>query len=427
MSKNFENKKVVLMGLGINEKGSGISSALFFLCRGANLLITDLGPEKDLKKQLKKLDKFRSAGRIEYVLGKHRKKDFRKADFIFKNPSVPKNSPYLKIARENKIPIINDWTVFFEERPDNLLVGITGTKGKSVIATLVYEILKAAGLPVVLCGNIGKSPLAILDKIKKETIVVAELSSWLLQEFKTVKKSPQIAVVTNLMPEHLDKYKSLREYYGDKENIFKFQKKNDWLVLNKDDREVRRFAKKAKAEVVWFSEKEGKYAAALAVAKLVGVSKKTIEKSLKKFKGVPHRLEFVAEKKGIKYINDSTATMPGATIYALNSLKRYKGKIILIAGGVDKKLDYKNFVREAKKSVKAMILLPGTATDKILKENTRNLAIYAAGNMKEAVAKANSLAERGDVVLLSPAAASFGLFKNEFDRGSKFIKEVKKS
>jgi len=414
------------MGLGSYGEGSGISAALFFARRGANLLVTDLRKEEDLKKQLKKLEKFSSAGKIECVFGRHRKKDFERADFVFKNPGVPKSSPYLKIARKNKIPIINDWTVFFAERPGNLLVGITGTKGKSVTATLVHEILKNAGKDVVLCGNIGKSPLALLGKIKKDTIVVAELSSWLLQEFKTIKKSPQIAVVTNLMPEHLDKYKSLREYYGDKENVFKFQKEGDWLILNSNDTESKKIAPKAKAKIIWFSGKKGKYSAALAVAKLLGVSKRTIEKTLKSFKGVPHRLELVGEKGGVKYINDSAATMPKATIYALNSLKRYKGKIILIAGGVDKKLDYKNFVREAKKSAKAMILLPGTATDKILKENVRNLAIYEASGMKDAVAEANRLAKKGDVILLSPGAASFNIFRNEFDRGSRFIKEVKK-
>jgi len=434
------------MGLGSYGDGSGISAALFFARRGANLLITDLRKEKELEKQLKKLDKFYSLGQIEYVLDKHRKKDFEKADLVFKNPGVPKSSPYLKIARENKIPIINDWTIFFEERPNNLLIGITGTKGKSTTATLIYEILKNVDKDVVLCGNIGKSPLAILNKIKpaepacpvgrrdKEgTIVVAELSSWLLREFKTIRKpacrigrSPQIAVVTNLMPEHLDKYKSLREYYGDKENIFKFQKKDDWLILNKDDAEVKKFAKKAKAKIIWFSEKEGRYAAAVAVARLLGIPEKTIEQTLKNFKGVSHRLELVCEKRGVKYINDSAATMPEATIYALSSLEQHKGKIILIAGGVDKKLDYKSFVKEAKKSVKAMILLPGTATDKILKENTRNLATHMASDMKDAVAQAKSLARKGDVVLLSPGAASFNMFKNEFDRGNQFVKEVKK-
>ncbi len=411
------------MGLGINENGSGISGALFFAGRGAKLLITDLRKEGELKRQLGKLDKFKN---VEYVLGGHRKRDFKKADFIFKNPGVPKNSLYLKTARENKIPTINDWTTFFEERPDTFLVGITGTKGKSATVSLIYEILKSVGRDAVLCGNIGQSPLAILNKIKKNTVVVAELSSWLLQEFKSIKKSPQIAVVTNLMPDHLDRYKNLREYYKDKENIFRFQKKDGRLILNRDDKELKKFAKKAKAKIIWFSERGGKYGAAIAVAKLLSIPKKIIENTIKNFNGVPHRLEFVGEKRGVKYINDSAATTPDASVYALDSLKKHKGKIILIAGGTDKKLDYKNFAEAISKNAKALILFPGTATDKILKEKI--IVRHSVSNtMKDAVVKAKSLAKRGDVVLLSPASASFGLFKNEFDRGDKFVKEVKKS
>ena len=413
------------MGLGNYEKGSGISAALFFARREAKLLVTDLKKRGNLEKQLKKLEKFKSPGRIEYVLGRHRKNDFEKADFVFKNPGVPKDSPYLKIAGENKIPVINDWTVFFEERPDNLVVGITGTKGKSTTAALVCEMLKNAGRDAVLCGNTGQSPLAVLNKIKKDTIVVAELSSWLLQEFKTIKKSPRIAVVTNLMPDHLDKYKNLREYYKDKENIFKFQKKGDFLVLNKDDKESKKFAEKTKAKIIWFSGKRNKYGAAIAVAELSGIPKKIVGNTIKNFKGVPHRLEFAGEKRGVKYINDSAATMPDAAVYALDSLKKYKGKIILIAGGMDKKLDYKKFAGAINKNTKALILFPGAATDKI-KENVHDSVMHMARDMKDAVAKAKSLAKRGDIVLLSPGAASFGLFANEFDRGNKFIREVEK-
>ena len=306
-----------------------------------------------------------------------------------------------------------------------MLVGITGTKGKSFTAALVHEMAINAGADAVLCGNIGRSPLAVLDKIKKGTIVVAELSSWLLQEFKAARKSPRIAVVTNLMPDHLDKYGNLREYYEDKENIFRFQESGDFLVLNKDDKESKRFAEKAKAKIIWFSGKKGRCAAAIAAADVLGIPRKIIGKTLKNFKGVPHRLELVGEKRGVKYINDSAATTPEAAVFALDSLKRHEGKIILIAGGTDKKLDYEKFARAARKSAKALILLPGSATDKILRENVGGLAPVAARGMGEAVAEAEKLAEEGDVVLLSPGAASFGLFKNEFDRGGRFRAAVK--
>ncbi len=164
---DFKNKKIVLMGLGNYEDGSGISAALFFAKEGAKLLITDLKTKKDLENQIKRLKKFHN---IKYILGKHKTQDFKSADYIFKNPGVPKDSPYLKIAKKNKIPIINDWTVFFDRRPANLLIGITGSKGKSTATALIYRILKTAKKDVVLCGNIGQSPIAILNKIKKNTI-----------------------------------------------------------------------------------------------------------------------------------------------------------------------------------------------------------------------------------------------------------------
>ena len=422
------------MGLGSYEEGSGISAALFFAKEGAGLLITDLKTKEGLRSQLKRLRKFRN---IKYVIGKHRKEDFsakggsasggKNADFIFKNPGVPKNSPYLQIARKNKIPIINDWTIFFDKRPNNLLIGVTGSKGKSTATALIYRILKTAKKDVVLCGNIGQSPLAVLNKINKKTIVVAELSSWLLQEFENIRKSPQIAVITNLMPDHLDKYKNIREYYKDKENIFKFQKPGNYLILNRNDKNLRKLTKKAKSRVIWY-DGDPKNAAS-SVTKILGIPKKIIDKTLKNFKGLPGRLELIAEKNGIKYYNDTTATMPDATIYALKSLKQYKGKIILIGGGMDKKLDYKNLAKEIQKFVKVLILFNGSASEKIMKElkivNCKLKIENNVSSMKEAVKIASKFSSKNDIILLSPGAASFNMFKNEFDRGGQFNKFVK--
>lgn len=422
----YKNKKVVIMGLGIYEEGSGISGALYFANEGANVLITDLRPESILEDQISKLKKFKN---VKYVLGEHREADFEEADYIFKNPGVPKNSPYLEIANKNKIPIINDWTIYFEERPKNLLVGITGTKGKSTVTTLTYEILKNAKKDAVLCGNIGSSPLSLLDKINDDTIVVAELSSWLLQEFKTIRKSPQISVVTNLKSDHLDKYKSLDEYHRDKENIFKFQNKDDYLIINKDDRKLRKVSKKAKSKIIPVSGGDSN-AISVEISNLLKVPKSVAKKTIKNFKGARGRLELVLEKDGTKYYNDTTATMPDATEYALNSLKPSKGKAVLIAGGSDKELDYRSFAKTVNKKAGALILFPGTATSKILEEIGKlkgdHLIPFMANNMKEAVAKAKSLAFPSDIILLSPGAASFGMFKNEFDRGTQFLKEIKK-
>ncbi len=426
---DFKNKKVVIFGLGIYEKGSGISAALFFAKKGANLTITDLKTKKELQCQLKRLKNFRN---IKYVLGRHQKKDFKNADFIFKNPSVPKDSPYLKIARQNKIPIINDWTIFFEKKPNNLLIGVTATKGKSTTTALIYEILKAAKKDAVLCGNIGQSPLAILNKIKKNTMVVAELSSWLLQEFKN---SPQIAVITNLMPDHLDKYKNEHDYYKDKANIFKFQSKNDYLILNKNDSNLKKLAHRslgeggAKAKKIWFAGRPEE--AAATIAKILHIPSALIEKTIKNFKGISGRLELIREESGVKYYNDTTATTPDATIYALHQLGKTcperSRRIILIAGGMDKKLNYKNLAKEIPKYCKTLILFEGTASNKIIKElRIKNYELrIIISSMKKAVKIALEFAEKGDIILLSPASASFNMFKNEFDRGSQFVKIVK--
>ena len=422
---DYRGKKVVIMGLGIYAEGSGISATLYFANKGADVLVTDLKKEIDLRDQISKLKKSQN---IEYVLGGHRESDFEGVDYIFKNPSVPKNSPYLKMARKNKIPIINDWTIYFEEKPDNLLVGITGTKGKSTVTALTYEILKNAKKNVVVCGNMGVSPLFLLDKINENTVVVAELSSWLLQEFETIKKSPQISVITNLKSDHLDKYKSLDEYHRDKENIFRFQNEGDHLIINEGDQKLKRVSRKAKSKIIPVSGGDSN-AFSVEISKLLKVPQSVVRKTVKNFKGARGRLEFVLEKDGVKYYNDTTATMPDATEYTLNSLKSKKGKIILIAGGTDKELDYKKFVKIVNKKVGALILFPGTATSKILEEmgniKTEHLIPFMANSMKEAVTKAKTLAFSGDIVLLSPGAASFGMFKNEFDRGDQFVDLVK--
>ncbi|MCR4284220.1 MAG: UDP-N-acetylmuramoyl-L-alanine--D-glutamate ligase [Parcubacteria group bacterium] len=458
MENKFKNKRVVVMGLGGYGDGSGISAALFFARVGARVLVTDLKKEEDLRHQIKKLNKFKN---IQYFFGGHREKDFQRADLIFQNPSVPDSSVYLKIARENNIPIINDWSLFLDNN-DNFLIGVTGSKGKSTTTSLVYEFIKKKN-KAILCGNIGVSPLKYMDKIKKEDVVVAEFSSWLLRGLLPAKKSPNIAVITNLKSDHLDKYKSLEDYHNDKKIIFKFQGPQDFLILNKDDKESKKAGKGIKSRIFWFSKKhfngkdgifiegrdivfkvDGKeekvvkisdiqvpgdhnlenVLAGVCAAKIFGVKNSDIRMVLRDFKGVKDRLELVREIKGIKYYNDTTATNPDGAVSALKAFKEKKKRIILIAGGVDKNLDYKEFAKTIKKEVKELIIFPGTATDKLLKEiNVHHSVVH---KMKEAVRLARSLSKKGDIVLLSPGAASFGLFKNEFDRGKQFVREVRK-
>jgi len=448
---NFRNKKVTVMGLGI--VGGGVGTVKFLTRIGAKVLVTDLKTKKDLESSLKKIKRLP----VKLILGRHRAKDFIDTDLIIKNPAVPDNSPYLKIAKKNGVPVETDVGIFFElcSAP---IIGVTGTKGKSTVVTLIYHFLKSKYPNVILAGNIGTSPLGSLKKINKNSKVVLELSSWQLEGLKSHKKNPQVALITNIYPDHLNRYKNLKEYINSKKIIFLFQKPKDILFLNYDDKILRKFSKLAKSKFYFFSRKKipkdlkmiiknlklagehniSNILAAFSVAKLYKVPSKSIKKILKKFRGLPWRQEFIREIKDVKYFNDTTATMPEATTAAIKtfSQKFPKSKIILIAGGEDKKLNYKNLTKEILKKVKHLILFSGTASDKIKKEllaeksssQTRPLLTITANInlMEKAVEKASELARRGDIVLLSPATASFNLFKNEFDRGEQFNKALRK-
>ena len=449
--------------MGLHGGGAGV--AKFFAKQGAKVLVTDLKTKDQLAKSIQKLKGLK----IEFVLGHHRAQDFENADLIIKNPAVPANSFFLTIARDSKVKIATDIDIFFELcKPP--IVGVTGTKGKSTVATLIYEILKKKYKDTILAGNIGISPLEFLDKIKKRSYVVLELSSF---ELEDIKKSPSIAVITTIFPDHLDRYADFKEYVKSKENIFLFQRKSDYLLLNYDNLDVRNYAKDAPSKVYYFSKSDASkelnsskmfgcfvkdglvfndkeetpileiseaklkgehnisnILAAASVAKLLRIPDKVIQRTVRNFKGVPSRQEFVAEINGVKYFNDTTATMPEATIAAIKTFKENypKARLILIAGGQNKNLNYKELAGVIIKNIQEFVLLPGTASDLIKKEmEPRNskINISLVKSMAAAVRQAAAAAKPGDIVLFSPGAASFNLFKNEFDRGEQFIKAVK--
>lgn len=470
---DFKNKKITVMGLGLH--GGGVGVAKFLVNAGAKVTVTDLRSSEELKESIDALKGLP----IKFILGQHRSEDFSRADMIIKNPGVPNNSRSLQIAKENKVPIETDVGIFFEFSPAPI-IGITGTRGKSTTSVLIFSILKACKKDVVLAGNIRISVLGELPKVKKQGLAVLELSSWQLEGLEKHQTSPHVALVTNIMRDHMNRYKTEDDYINAKKNIFKFQNKNDNLVLNYDDEVVRSFSKESKAKVYFYSAKwseenreqfgkEGEIGAwvkdeeivfgesqekilnikgiklkgehniynvlaAVTIAKINNAPNKIIQKVVSEFTGLPGRLQLIKEITGVKYINDTTSTIPDATIVAL---KTFSDKdIILIAGGTDKNSNYQelaDFVTKSNK-IKKIVLLPGTATDKILKElNVRDygvrrdggqVKVTEVGSMEEAVNAAHSVSEDGDIVLLSPGAASFGLFKNEFDRGDRFDKCV---
>ena len=485
------------MGLGLH--GGGVGAAEFFTRAGAKVTATDLRTKRQLKESIEKLRGLK----IKYVLGKHREEDFKNADLIIRNPAVPDNSPYLKIAKEHNVPIDIDIGIFFEaclrKNMDSTsspqVIGITGTRGKSTTATLIYEFLKAKYKNVILAGNIRKSVLSVIpaqagiydvdsrlrgnDKKegrndKKEgrndkkgnkyekSFIVLELSSWQLEGLAKHKKSPHIAVITTIQPDHLNRYKGMGDYIKAKKLIFKFQNKNDILFLSEDDKIVKGFGKGAKAKLIFYGANEAKkyetnllgghnlanIAGAVKVAKYFGVTEKSIRSVLERFRGLEGRLQEVAEVKGIKFINDTCATTPDAAIAAINAvIKNHKlktNKLILIAGGADKNLDFSELAKVIVKKAKAVILLKGTATKRLQQaivcagaqkphpnpplgkgREKRGVVIVTADSMLKAVKMAYNIVKKEDVVLLSPACASFGMFRHEFERGQKFNEAVK--
>ncbi len=421
---NFKNKKILIMGLGLH--GGGVSSAKFFASQKAIVTVTDLRDKKYLKNSLEKLKKFK----IKYILGKHQEKDFLNNDLIIKNPGVPNDSFYLKIAQKNKIPIETDINIFFK-LAKGYIIGVTGTKGKTTVCHLIYHILKKKN--VFLGGNLGTSPLEFVSKLNSKSLTILELSSFALEN---TEYSPNLAIITNIYPDHLNRYKNMKDYIEAKKRIFKFQEKNDILILNYDTPCLKKipalFFSENNKKVDCYSQNneifyQGKRVCqtsllnalpAVLTAKLLKVSSKKIQQKINTFKGVAHRQELITEKEGIKYINDTASTMPHSTIKAI---KRFSPNLILIAGGENKGLKYQEMAQEIKKNVKYLILLKGSATNE-LKKYLKNYFIFS--NMKEAVKKAKKLAQKGDIILLSPGAASFNLFKNEFDRGGQFKKEI---
>lgn len=454
----FKGKKITIMGLGLLGRGIGVTK--FLAECGADLIVTDLKTEEQLASSLKQLTKFKnpSKGRagIKFVLGEHRLEDFKNRDLIIKAAGVPLDSPFVAEARKNNIPVEMDASLFAKlaEPVGVKVIGVTGTRGKSTTTHLIYEILKKnfGEKKVFLGGNVrGLATLPLLKKVKKGDFVVMELDSWQLQGFGDSKISPNISVFTNLMVDHQNYYGSatlttsqnpMDLYFADKANIFLNQKEGDVLICGKEvlgliRKKFKKFAGRAIVPDVnvvpksWKIKLIGEHnklniAYAVTVARSLDVSEKVIKQEVENYVGVPGRLEFLRELKGVKYYNDTTATTPDGVMAALRAFEKYSGKIILLGGGRDKELDYKKYAPVVKKSVKALALFAGTGSDKIIKALGKvNFPLQVFDNMKEAFAWSNSFAKKGDIVLLSPGAASFGVFKNEFDRGDQFVKMVK--
>lgn len=464
IKKYFGGKKITVMGLGL--LGRGVGDVIFLARAGANLTVTDIKTKEQLAEALKEIRAKLGDSlyrKINFVLGRHRLKDFQKCDYVLKAGGVPIDSPYIAEAKKHKIPVKMDesWLV---ELADIFVVGITGTKGKSTVTNLIYKILVEAAKAtkskqkVYLGGNVkGVATLPLLEKVKTGDIVVMELDAWRLQGFGDAGISPEISVFTNFMVDHQNYYGStsfavdndpMDLYFADKANIFTSQKKDHLLIAGTDVvKIIKKKFKKINSTIItpdvsiipknWKIKVLGEHnrfniACAIYVAYALNVPMKTIRKAVEEFTGLPGRLEFIREKGGIKFYNDTNATTPDSVIKSLraltSSLKSKKSGIVLLGGGADKKLDYTDYIKELKKSpIKALILFKGAATDKILSllPGEPGFPVFVTENMPLAMGLAVSYAEKGDIVLLSPGASSFGVFINEYDRGEQFNKIVK--
>ncbi|MBU1322532.1 UDP-N-acetylmuramoyl-L-alanine--D-glutamate ligase [Patescibacteria group bacterium] len=359
-------------------------------------------------------------------------------DIVFRSPGFWRLSLMLKKAAAAGVMITSATKLFFNLCPCPI-IGVTGTKGKGTTASLITRILTKSGQSVYLAGNIGKPMLQLLSKLKVTDLVCLELSSFQLQD---LTKSPHIAVVLNITSEHLDVHQTTAEYRQAKANILKHQTSSDHAIINSDYQTTKSMTALTKAKVSFFSRHDlsldhrriqlrGEHnleniAAAIAVAKLVGVNNKIIMPAVYSFKGLEHRLELVREVKGVKYYNDSFSTTPETAIAAIKSFKEPE---ILILGGSDKGSDYTKLGQtiSSRRNLKAIILIGKMGP--VIRRSIHNFSgqiIFNGKTMIQIIKQAKLLAKSGDVVVLSPACASFDMFLNYKDRGNQFKAYVKK-
>jgi UDP-N-acetylmuramoylalanine--D-glutamate ligase len=429
----FKGKKITIMGLGL--LGRGVGDAKFLAELGAELIVTDLKSEAELAPSLRLLKDFPN---ITYRLGGHDLADFRERDYVLKAAGIPLNSAYIAEARKNGIPIKMSAS-WFAELAKIPVVGVTGTRGKSTVTHMLHAIMKEAGMDVILGGNIrGVSTLALLPEVKADSIALMELDSWQCQGFGEAGISPEVAVFTNLMPDHLNYYPDMDAYLADKAQIFLNQNPEDTLVVGPQVAGLlkEKYASKIRSHAVfaraadfpkgWHLKVLGEHnvenaACAIDAARALGVEETAIRRGIESFESVPGRLEFLREVNGIQIWNDNNSTTPEATLAALRALKG--PGTILILGGSDKKLDMEALLAEIPKFAKKTVCLAGSGTERIA---SRLPECKIHGSLADALQDAYASASPGDKILFSPAFASFGMFKNEYDRGDQFTALVKK-
>ncbi|MCK8827139.1 UDP-N-acetylmuramoyl-L-alanine--D-glutamate ligase [Natroniella acetigena] len=449
----LRDKLVTVVGLG---KRTGVELVKFLDRKGAEIIVTDTKTKSELMVELSRLEGYE----FKLDLGGHTEELILKSDLIVISPGVPHDIPILERARDKEIEIMSEIELAYHFCVASL-VAITGTNGKTTTTTLLGEICAKLEQRVAIGGNIGRPLIKDLPDLKKDDLAIAEISSFQLEEIKDFK--PDIGLILNITPDHLDRHGSFEEYAKAKRRLLINQTEKDYAVLNYDDQLVREFADYTAGKTIFFSQKveldRGVYIkngevianltgqqpeeiiatdeirikgphnlentlGAVAISLLLGIKKKIIVETLRQFGGVDHRIESVGIVDGVEYINDSKGTNPVA---ATKAVETFTQPLILIAGGKDKGSDFSKFAEVVAAQVKELILLGETASK--IEQAVKRLdyqATHYVDSIEEAVNVANKLAVKGDIVLLSPACASWDMFNSYKERGEEFKGTVKK-
>nr|WP_317332456.1 UDP-N-acetylmuramoyl-L-alanine--D-glutamate ligase [uncultured Romboutsia sp.] len=447
---NLKNKKVLLVGLA----KTGISTIKHLNRLGAKVVVNDI-KDKDRLKDI--LDELSDLSNVEYILGYH-PENVDDIDITVVSPGVPLDLPFILKLKSKNIEIIGEVELAYRLSKNPIFIGITGTNGKTTTTSLVGEIFKKASRDTYIVGNIGNPVIDTVDVANENSVLVTELSSFQLESIDTFK--PHVSAILNFTEDHLNRHHTMKAYMEAKARIFENQDSKDFCVLNYDDKDVRALSDNVKAKKIFFSRKKslecGIYLdedqniiinmgkkitllnkdelslpgdhnlencmAAAAIAYVSNIDIDVIRKVLKTFAGVEHRQEFVRNLNGIMFVNDSKATNPDSSIKAVQS---YNRPIVLIAGGMDKQSSFDEFLDASKENVYALVLLGETAQK--IKECAQNKGfdnITVVKDMKEAVDASYQIAKDGDLVLLSPACASWDMYKSFEVRGIDFKDNV---
>jgi UDP-N-acetylmuramoylalanine--D-glutamate ligase len=454
MEMIYRNKTVLVVGAA----RSGLAAARFLLDRGARVIVTDNRNLNALKDTIASLcDRTDSPGELTLELGGHRNDSFANADFVVVSPGVPLTLSHFDASRKAGVPILAEIELAFRHLQGKI-IGITGSNGKTTTTTLVSDLLTGSGLKGYAAGNIGTPLISLAENSTPEDFYAVELSSFQLESIREFR--PFIGSILNLTPDHMDRYAGFKDYIAAKRRIFMNQLKTDFAVLNAGDIRTAEMARDLQAEPVMFSRLQmldhGAFVrkdrvifrdnrgekdlfpvsaialkgahnlenvlAACAMAILAGAAPESLEESIRKFKGVEHRIEWVSEIDGVQYFNDSKATNVDATI---KSIEAFPGNIHLILGGRDKAGDFTVLRSLVQERVKHLVLI-GEAAGKIREALAGTVAMSDAQSMGEAVSLCRDGATPGDTVLLAPACASFDMFQNYEHRGRVFKEAVLK-